>query len=169
MRRFDDILCVVRPDETSGPALARAVALAGSTQAGLTVVQVIGPVAAVIGVTADPRHGAWRGDTFGTRELRRHHEVRRQALMQEVLGRLGKEAGDFLKTRVELVKRPVSPGIRAVARRLQADLIVMGTVARTGVAGLLMGNTAETILNQIGGSVLATTLPGFAAPAQAAE
>lgn len=41
MRRFDYILCVIEPDETSRPALGRAVALAESNQAGLTVVRVM--------------------------------------------------------------------------------------------------------------------------------
>lgn len=38
------------------------------------------------------------------------------------------------------------------------------TVARTGVAGIIMGNTAETILNQIDCSILAIKPPGFVTP-----
>ena len=44
---------------------------------------------------------------------------------------------------------------------LEADLIVLGTVARTGLSGLIMGNTAEEILDQAGCSVLAVKPPGF--------
>jgi nucleotide-binding universal stress UspA family protein len=40
----------------------------------------------------------------------------------------------------------------------------MGTVARTGISGFLMGNTAETILNQIDCSVLAIKPPDFQTP-----
>jgi nucleotide-binding universal stress UspA family protein len=40
----------------------------------------------------------------------------------------------------------------------------MGTVARTGVRGFIMGNTAETILEQIVCSVLAIKPPGFVTP-----
>jgi nucleotide-binding universal stress UspA family protein len=40
----------------------------------------------------------------------------------------------------------------------------MGTVARTGIPGFIMGNTAETILNQIDASVLAIKPPGFGTP-----
>jgi nucleotide-binding universal stress UspA family protein len=43
-------------------------------------------------------------------------------------------------------------------------LVVMGTVARTGVAGLLMGNTAERVLQRLQGSVLAVKPPGFKSP-----
>ncbi len=41
------------------------------------------------------------------------------------------------------------------------DLLVMGTVGRTGVAGMLMGNTAEQILEHVACSVLAVKPPGF--------
>jgi nucleotide-binding universal stress UspA family protein len=44
------------------------------------------------------------------------------------------------------------------------DVVVMGTVARTGVAGLLMGNTAERILQRLRSSVLAIKPPEFESP-----
>ena len=40
----------------------------------------------------------------------------------------------------------------------------MGTVGRTGIPGLLIGNTAETILQQVDCSVLAIEPPGFVTP-----
>ena len=49
-------------------------------------------------------------------------------------------------------------------QELDVDLIVMGTVARTGIPGFLMGNTAESILNQIDCSVLAIKPFGFVSP-----
>jgi len=44
------------------------------------------------------------------------------------------------------------------------DLIVMGTLARAGVEGLLIGNTAEKILSRIDCSVLALKPEGFVSP-----
>jgi universal stress protein E len=44
------------------------------------------------------------------------------------------------------------------------DLIVMGTVARSGIAGLLFGNTAERILHAVPCSVLAVKPEGFESP-----
>ncbi len=44
------------------------------------------------------------------------------------------------------------------------DLIVMGTVARTGIPGLLIGNTAESILQRVDCSVLAIKPDGFVSP-----
>lgn len=43
----------------------------------------------------------------------------------------------------------------------QADLLICGTVARRGLAGLLLGNTAERIMNRCTCSVLALTPPGL--------
>ena len=54
--------------------------------------------------------------------------------------------------------------IPRLASKLQADLIVMGTVARTGIPGLFIGNTAETILGRVECSVLAVKPPGFVTP-----
>lgn len=48
------------------------------------------------------------------------------------------------------------------------DLVVMGTVARTGIAGLLIGNTAERILRRLPCSVLAVKPDGFRSPVQLA-
>ena len=47
------------------------------------------------------------------------------------------------------------------ARELAVDLVVMGTVARTGIDGFFMGNTAERILGELDGSVLTMKPPGF--------
>jgi nucleotide-binding universal stress UspA family protein len=48
------------------------------------------------------------------------------------------------------------------------DLVVMGTVARSGVRGLVMGNTAERVLQRLRGSVLAVKPPGFVSPLERA-
>jgi nucleotide-binding universal stress UspA family protein len=47
---------------------------------------------------------------------------------------------------------------------VQADMVVMGTVARTGIPGFITGNTAEMILAQIESSVLAIKPEGFKTP-----
>ncbi len=52
------------------------------------------------------------------------------------------------------------------AEKNRVDLIVMGTVGRTGVRGLIIGNTAEATLNQVQCSVLAVKPPGFETPVQ---
>lgn len=42
--------------------------------------------------------------------------------------------------------------------------LVMGTIGRTGIPGVIIGNTAEDILIAIDGSVLAVKPPGFESP-----
>ncbi len=48
--------------------------------------------------------------------------------------------------------------------RYRINLLVLGTVARTGLRGLLMGNTAERILTEVCCSVMAVKPPGFISP-----
>jgi len=97
-------------------------------------------------------------------QVRRQHATNLDDLMNEVAAYVGQDAEDYLKPHTHLVKGWARKEIPALAERLDADLVVMGTVARTGVPGFIMGNTAETILNQIDCSVLAIKPPGFKTP-----
>jgi nucleotide-binding universal stress UspA family protein len=86
------------------------------------------------------------------------------ALLREVTGILGTDALEYLRPKTHLVKGLARKEITVLARQLKADLVVMGTVGRTGIPGLIMGNTAETILQQVDCSVLAIKPPGFVTP-----
>lgn len=57
----------------------------------------------------------------------------------------------------------------ALAERVRASLIVMGTVARSGLRGMIMGNTAETILRSVSCSVLALKPEGFQSPVKVSD
>ncbi|MCB0155991.1 MAG: universal stress protein [Anaerolineae bacterium] len=54
--------------------------------------------------------------------------------------------------------------IPEVTQTISANLIVMGTVSRTGIAGFLIGNTAETVLHQVNCSVLTVKPERFVSP-----
>lgn len=54
--------------------------------------------------------------------------------------------------------------IPRIAEARQVDLIVMGTVTRTGIAGLFVGDNAELVLQQVTCSVLAVKPDGFETP-----
>jgi nucleotide-binding universal stress UspA family protein len=95
---------------------------------------------------------------------RQKREAGMKQLMLDVSNKLGQETFTYLKPRTHLVKGHARKEIPELARQIEADLIVMGTVARTGVAGFIIGNTAEAILNQIECSVLALKPPGFVTP-----
>ncbi len=65
---------------------------------------------------------------------------------------------------VRLVRGGPESVIPKLASEEDMDLIVMGTVCRTGVAGFFIGNTAETVLQQVECSVLTVKPRGFATP-----
>ncbi|PTN11207.1 universal stress protein [Nitrosomonas aestuarii] len=97
-------------------------------------------------------------------QVRKQHQQNMNTLVLETTNRLGKDAMDYLKPRIHLVKGAARKVVPTLARQIETDLIIMGTVARTGIPGFIMGNTAEEILNQIDCSVLAVKPPGFATP-----
>ena len=70
---------------------------------------------------------------------------------------------------IHLVRGNAAGAIRWVADQSAADLVVMGTVCRTGAAGFLIGNTAETVLNELTCSVLALKPEGFVSPVEMAD
>ncbi len=100
---------------------------------------------------------------------RSRHERALSRLHDQLRDRIGKEAYDHLSPQLHLRRGAASTVIPEVVRQLQADLVVMGTVARTGIAGLLIGNTAEAILEQLQCSVLAVKPPGFVSPIRLSE
>jgi len=83
-----------------------------------------------------------------------------QARLQALLADYPQVAADD----VHLIKGNPGAVIADHATAMAADLIVMGTVGRTGLAGLIMGNTAETILGQVRCSVIAVKPDGFISP-----
>lgn len=85
-------------------------------------------------------------------------------LLNEIAQRIGQDALDFLNPEKHLVKGYPRRVIPEVAESLEADLVVMGTVAHISFPGFFMGNTAEDILNQLGCSVLAVKPVGFVSP-----
>ena len=77
---------------------------------------------------------------------------------------IGPETPRATKPEMHLPKGDPSNVIPRLARTLRVDLIVMGTVARTGIPGLIIGNTAESILSDIDCSLLAVKPEGFVTP-----
>ena len=104
-----------------------------------------------------------RADAYVNAEATRHRLLLNQ-LMNEFIGAMDPKTAEFLHPTTHLLKGWAQEVIPELAARLDVDLIVMGTVARTGIPGFIMGNTAEEILNRIDCSVLATKPPGFVTP-----
>mgnify|MGYP000718260837 CR=1 FL=1 len=96
--------------------------------------------------------------------VRNYHAQLLDMLMKTMSDELGEAAIEFIKPRLHMPKGSARRQIPELARQLQVDCVVMGTVARTGVAGFFIGNTAENILDQLECSVLAIKPPGFVTP-----
>jgi nucleotide-binding universal stress UspA family protein len=96
--------------------------------------------------------------------VERDHTNWLRRLMTRAKNWLGEELLKQVKVRKHLRQGDAGELIPNLIAEIQADLIVMGTVARTGIPGLIIGNTAEEILDQVTCSVLAVKPPGFVSP-----
>lgn len=68
---------------------------------------------------------------------------------------------------LKLIRGLPNAEIPAFANANGFDLVVMGTVARQGISGALLGNTAEEVLPQLQGSILAIKPDDFVCPVSA--
>jgi len=91
------------------------------------------------------------------REARNAHKGWLDRLLQNY------ELGD-LKHHVHLLKGKAGNLIPDLAKRKRVEIIIMGTVCRTGVRGLFIGNTAEEVLRRVDCSVLTIKPDGFSTP-----
>jgi nucleotide-binding universal stress UspA family protein len=57
-----------------------------------------------------------------------------------------------------------APAILALAEELEADLVVLGSSGRKGLAGILIGSTAEAIVTRVARSVAVVKPPGYVSP-----
>ncbi len=65
---------------------------------------------------------------------------------------------------LHMIKGNADSVIPHIAKTEKVDLLVMGTVCRIGIAGFLIGNTAERILDEVDCSVLTVKPDGFQTP-----
>ena len=116
---------------------------------------------------------AW--EVFGERLLTSHKwnfsESEFEAMLEEEAAERRRWLEDLVASyagapnlHLHVVKGPAQYVVPELARELAVDLVVMGTVARTGIDGFFMGNTAESILGELDCSVLTIKPPGFTSP-----
>ncbi len=82
------------------------------------------------------------------------------------LHELIKQSGIGKKQNIYQLKGNPADLIPSFITEQKIDVLVMGTVARTGIAGFIIGNTAENILHKMDCSLLALKPPGFVSPVQ---
>lgn len=90
----------------------------------------------------------------------------RHASMDDLLAAMGDNAVDRSSTPLtpRLVRGAPEQAIIDQCKAFRSDLVVMGTVARTGLSGIFIGNTAENIINSLECPVLAVKPDGFVSP-----
>lgn len=90
--------------------------------------------------------------------------ARAQRALAEQLARLGEPAVANVEIRVEKGSRLPDTTILKFVDEQQFDLLVMGTISRSGQPGVLAGNTAERLLPYLRCSLLAVKPKWFACP-----
>jgi len=98
------------------------------------------------------------------RALGQYRKSSRQMAQQEFEKFRESTAGRVTKKQMRLIEGDPVHVIPEFTRTNRSDLIVMGSVGRVGVAGMLIGNTAEQILAKVRCSVLAVKPDGFVSP-----
>ncbi|MFW5654173.1 MAG: universal stress protein [Roseicyclus sp.] len=161
-RSFDRILAAVDAD-AEGPraSLDRLVLDLATSMAGLEGAEIHVAHAWSLLEEQALRHGRYTSGRQGDVDnLVEHERARAEARMKALM------AGypQVPKSHQHLIKGPPGDVIADFAEAEKVDLIVMGTVGRTGLAGFIMGNTAETILRAVRCSVLAVKPEGFESP-----
>jgi nucleotide-binding universal stress UspA family protein len=90
-------------------------------------------------------------------ELKRQYEARISTLLDNADLR-------GVEFHQHLVRSSASEAIIKQVKKHQIDLLVMGTVCRTGLSGFFIGNTAEKVLGNVDCSVLTLKPEGFVSP-----
>ena len=159
---FDLFVSSPQEDHLNREILERAASVALSDSASLHIVHAWDAFAERILVSrADMTPESL--SNYAKKEHERHRK-KLYRLAEQLRGWIGDEAYDFLSPGIHLPAGPARKVIAPLAVRLRADLVVMGTVVRTGISGVFIGNTAEAILDQLTCSVLAIKPPGFKTP-----
>lgn len=132
--------------ETSQKALAAGVDLALSTGAQLHLLHAY---------DTEDLHGLLPQSEETKVELAYYRRRSRRAAMDQLQRSLARVAGDrAVEANHHVAQGAAWKVITSAAKRLNADLIVMGSVGRRGVSGFLIGNTAERVLHTADSSLL---------------
>ena len=161
-RRFERILAAVDPDPrdedhlgVSNKIMQLATSLARLEGSELRVVHAWDHPA------EDVLRGAGRLPAAEVDQIVRDTRATHESWLNELLAR---HPLSGIPHNVHLLRGEPAEVIIGLAAKRSIDLIIMGTVTRTGIPGLFIGNTAETVLRQVDCSVLTVKPRGFVTP-----
>lgn len=166
--------CAVWLTGASAPSRGRILALVDpepdSLELNRRIVQTAASLAISRGVELEVLH-AWEvfGEELIARRLGRpeleeyfeEYRARSAAELDALLTQIGVE---LPREHVHHLKGELRELVPAFALEREVGLIVMGTVCRTGIPGVLIGNTAETLLTHVHHPVLTVKPRGFRSP-----
>lgn len=96
-------------------------------------------------------------------QLLKNAEDQHKKLLNDLLS---KYELNKIKHKIHILRGNAYELIPEAAHKNKIDLIVMGSLARSGVSGMFIGNTAEQVINQINCSVLTVKPEDFKTPVQ---
>jgi nucleotide-binding universal stress UspA family protein len=105
----------------------------------------------------------------GAAEEQAGHQARLEREAAQLVQRLGADSEGYLAPQLHLRQGSPRQVIPQIVKELDADLVVMGTLSRSGIPGFLIGNTAEAILDNLDCSVVTLKPAGFESPVQLEE
>jgi nucleotide-binding universal stress UspA family protein len=136
MSRIRRILHPSDFSRASGAAFARAVELARANRAELVLVHVIAPPVPMV------------GDGYISPKVYEELEASARAYAKKQLGRLAARAQKAgVRTKSLLLEGVAHEQIARAARSRRADLIVIGTHGRTGLAKFFLGSVAGRVVS----------------------
>ncbi|WP_067516796.1 universal stress protein [Endozoicomonas ascidiicola] len=105
-------------------------------------------------------------NTLSDEELYELHEITQRRYhnkLKELMEEEGLNKEEQLNVSIHELHGKPAPEIQQLSNKLNVDVIVMGTMSRPR-KGILVGNTAENIMNSIYCSILAVKPEGFISP-----
>ncbi len=160
--RFERILAAVNPDPCDGdhPGVSTKI-----MQLATSLARLEGSELRVVHAWDHPAEDVLRGParltTAEVNQIVRETGATHELWLNELLAR---HPLSGIRHNVHLLRGEPAEVIIGLAAKRSIDLIIMGTVARTGISGLFIGNTAETVLRQVDCSVLTVKPEGFVTP-----
>ena len=148
MTAFRRILHPTDFSRASAPALRLALSLAKACRAPLVLLHVMTPPSPFIGVDSPP-------SSYADLLILARRSARRR--LAAVLGRVRRTG---VRSQAIFTEGLPSDAILRAARRTRADLIVMGTHGRSGVARFFLGSVAERVVRESRSPVLTVRAHG---------
>ncbi|MGE5624512.1 MAG: universal stress protein [Bacillota bacterium] len=139
-----------KPHELNADILREAISLSMQCNADLDVVNAF----EYIPFGGEAEYAGWRPDLVMYEELRKVHA--------EGLYKLGRQYS-IPPGKMHILNGEASRAITGFAAQVHADLVVMGSVYRSGLKHLFLGSTAEGVFDRLGCDLLVLKPAGFAA------